>query len=322
MRAGHGFRFALLGALVASSLPLASAEIAVAAPSAAFSTCREIWDVAPRGFVKSYSWAMKAVREGFAKPYQIDTGALYILKPGDWKRVSKPALYTKGFSQPSALLCGRKVANPSKPTPSPSTPAVPAPPTPSSVSAIPFSASGDKIYVSFKIPFGTLPRPVFDIYVNERLAATHSGAGQADVADLSFTAVIDGLAPSTTYSVSVIARSPSGSSPPSAAVTVTTSGPSAPSKPTHTIEYTAGCGSGQCTVIFTNASGGDDRVSPTPGAAWTIEVPKTKSQLYSIIVFDDTFSSSTSCQIKLDGRVVTSKQSSGGANSFCSYSVR
>lgn len=293
-----GIVFSVL--LIAAGLLTNTSGVYASQSTSTFESCKQLWKKFPNGVAVRGSsdypaaFADYAVRDGFLRPQVLSTKAFNAIRPA--KR-----LRTQGATWPRWFYCGRPI------------PKV-APPTPANLSAEPSVASS--VVLTFQEPAGVNPAPVYDIFVDGVLHSTYETRLPPRDGVITFRPVIFGLASSTQYAIYVVARNSVGSSAPTPTVTVVTS---AAPKNTYTLEYSAGCASGNCSVLLRNASGGTDRIDPTGSRTWTFEISKRAYEIYSIMVFDNTYSSETSCQIKLDGRVVESASSTGGASAYCGY---
>ena len=295
----------LLALAISVAVALGLLTVAPAAqsaqPAAKFKNCKQVWKkypngVAVRGFNGDRSfYADQAVEDGFLRPKVVSYKKFNKIGP-------RKRFRTEGTLFPHRLYCGRE--RPAQ-----------VPPTPANFSVQPAS-SPTMFNLVFQEPVGVYPPPEYDIYVNGELESTYTMRGAPKDNVYTFTPLVFGLDYSTTYNIYVVARNKAGSSPPTPTVAVTTS---AAPKRTYTLQYTAGCASGDCSVLLTNASGGTDRIDPTGGGTWTFEISKKPYEIYSVMVVDNTYSNSTSCQMTLDGRVVESASSSGGSSAYCGY---
>ena len=284
-----------LGMLVAAP-PAQSTQ-----PTAKFKNCKQLWKKYPNGVAVRGSNANRsafadyAVEDGFLRPKVLSYKKFNKIKPAKRFR-------TAGARFPQWLYCGR---------PRPAQ----VPPTPANFSAQPSTVSS-AVNLVFQEPVGVYPPPVYDIYVNGALNSTYTTRVTPKDNVHTFTPLVFGLNYSTTYEMYVVARNEAGSSAPTPTVAVTTK---AEPKRTYTLQYTAGCASGNCSVLLTNASGGTDRIDPTGGGTWTFEISKKSYEIYSIMVVDNTYSQATSCEMTLDGRRVEQASSSGGSSAYCGY---
>mgnify|MGYP000046339982 FL=1 len=278
-------------------------------PAAKFKNCKQLLKKYPNGVARQASitnpgvWADSAERRGYLRPRVISERKFDRLKPTKRFRTKKTDPRYLG----DYFFCGQK-----KPRQ--------VPPTPANLGvSSPRLVLDDSFPLVFQEAAGVYPPPVYDVYINGELNKTVTFRPSPSSGVHTFYPTVTGLQPATSYQVYVIARNDVGSSPPTPTVTITTA--PAP-KTTYTLEYTAGCASGDCSALVTNATGGTDRIDPTGNRTWTFEIPKTSYKIYSILVSDNTYSNSTSCQIKVDGRVVESASSSGGSSAYCGYITR
>ena len=259
-------------ALVVFGLLLAYPTSAIAVqPSTEFSSCKSLWTRFPRGVVSSAYFASNAVAKGYLRP-----------KVAPTTYFDNDIYFSKDY-----VVCGVKAPPP------PAT----APSGPANVYASPstYSASITLFWSPSAKPSTGM---VYDVYLD--------GAKVKEGITLT-SATIDGLNPSQTYTVGVLARSAAGSSPITAAsspVTITNA---------EQLAYP-----GQVKVVYTgtglvdvtlSAPTGTQQFSGVTNPSYTFWFAPKSFIYFSVRNQND--SGDVSCSVTANGRTVSTNTSSG-----------
>jgi hypothetical protein len=166
----------------------------------------------------------------------------------------------------------------------------------------------------WQIPQEVLPAPTLDLYLNGGFRQAMTATPIVGSGINTYEGYVFGLTANTTYQATLVAKSSAGSSAARTPITFTT-GP--PPKTRYTVEVSGSCGSGDCYISHSNATGGDDTLSSASGGSRSIEVPKGGSGSYSVFVYDNTYATSTTCTFTVDEFVKKPATSNDGGSASC-----
>lgn len=258
-------KFLTLLVVAALGLSLATSNLMAQTPTKKYNSCKAVWKKYPTGLVSSKYFAEQALNKGYMRP-----------------RVNARAYFTNQKLVKDYLIC--PVAPPN---------VVPAAPQISSTWA---SQSGLTVTANWGVPQGAGMSVVYDVYLD----GVKSDEG---LTRTSYT--WRNLAPSTTYTVGVLARNPAGSSAMGTDTATTINQEQANNPGRVKVTYS---GSGVVNVTLQSTSGTQQFSGVTNP---TYEFWFTSGAFVYFSVQNDSDSGEVTCSITSNGRTVSSNKSSG-----------